>query len=61
MYRSPNIVRVIKSTRSNFAGYVARMEEDSFLSKFEQINRRRDLLESQGMYDRTILDSILNK
>ena len=27
MYRSPNIVRVIKSRRIRWAGYVARMEE----------------------------------
>ena len=27
MYRSPNIVRVIKSRRLRWAGYVARMEE----------------------------------
>ena len=27
LYRSPNIVRVIKSTRLRWAGYVARMEE----------------------------------
>ena len=27
MYRSPNIVRVIKSTRLRWAGHVARMEE----------------------------------
>ena len=29
LYRSPNIVRVIKSTRLRWAGHVARMEEDS--------------------------------
>ena len=28
MYRSPNIVRVIKSRRLRWAGHVARMEED---------------------------------
>ena len=27
MYRSPNIVRVIKSTRLRWAGHIARMEE----------------------------------
>ena len=27
LYRSPNIVRVIKSTRLRWAGHVARMEE----------------------------------
>ena len=28
LYRSPNIVRVIKSRRLRWAGYVARMEKD---------------------------------
>jgi hypothetical protein len=28
LYRSPNIVRVIKSRRLRWAGHVARMEED---------------------------------
>ena len=28
MYRSPNIVRAIKSRRLRWAGHVARMEED---------------------------------
>ena len=28
MYRSPNIVKVIKSRRLRWAGHVARMEED---------------------------------
>ena len=28
LYRSPNIVRVIKSRRFRWAGHVARMEED---------------------------------
>jgi hypothetical protein len=27
LYRSPNIVRVIKSRRLNWTGYIARMEE----------------------------------
>ena len=34
LYRSPNIVRVIKSRRLRWAGHVARMEEGRFLSKF---------------------------
>ena len=33
LYRSPNIVRVIKSRRIRWAGHVARMEE-GMLSKF---------------------------
>ena len=32
LYSSPNIVRVIKSRRMRWAGYVARMEEESPLS-----------------------------
>ena len=34
MYRSPNIVRVIKSTRLRWAGHVARMEEGRSSFKF---------------------------
>ena len=34
LYRSPNIVRVIKSRRLRWAGHVARMEEGRVLSKF---------------------------
>ena len=34
LYRSPNIVRVIKSRRLKWAGHVARMEEVEVLSKF---------------------------
>ena len=33
MYRSPNIVRVIKSRRLGWAGHVARMEEDRSVFK----------------------------
>ena len=34
LYRSPIIVRVIKSRRLRMAGHLARMEEVSVLSKF---------------------------
>ena len=34
MYRSPNIVRVIKSRRLKWAGHVARMEEGRSAFKF---------------------------
>ena len=34
LYRSPNIVRMIKSRRLRWAGHVARMEEDGVVSKF---------------------------
>ena len=33
LYSSPNIVRVIKSRRMRWVGYVARMEEDRVLHK----------------------------
>ena len=33
-YRSPNIVRVIKSRRLGWAGHAARMEEGKVLKKF---------------------------
>ena len=34
MYSSPNIVRVIKSTRMRWAGHVARMGEETGAYKF---------------------------
>ena len=34
LYRSPNIVRVIKSRRLRWAGHVAKMEEVEVRSKF---------------------------
>ena len=34
LYRSPNIVRMIKSRRLRWAGHIARMEEIGVLSKF---------------------------
>ena len=34
LYRSPNIVRVIKSRRLRWAGHVARMRKVGVLSKF---------------------------
>ena len=46
LYRSPNIVRVIKSRRLRWAGHVARMEEgrSAFRSRYED-NIRMDLKE----------------
>ena len=38
MYRTPNIVRVIKSRRLRWAGHVARMEEGR--SGFQNFNRK---------------------
>ena len=37
LYRSPNIVRVIKSRRLKWAGHVARMEEGR--NAFKNVNR----------------------
>ena len=37
LYRSPNIVRVIKSRRLRWAGQVARMEEDNIRMDLEEI------------------------
>ena len=34
LYRSPNLVRVIKSRKLGWAGNAGRMEEDRMLSKF---------------------------
>ena len=39
MYRSPNIVRVIKSRRLRWAGHVARMEEGR--SAFKMLTGKR--------------------
>ena len=36
LYRSPNIVRVIKSRRLRWAGHVARMEEDKCFKNFNR-------------------------
>ena len=41
MYRSPNIVRVIKSRRLRWAGHVARMEEGR--SAFKLLTGKRPL------------------
>ena len=38
LYRSPNIVRVIKSIRLRWTGHVARMEMVGVLSKLSQVN-----------------------
>ena len=41
LYRSPNIVRVIKARRMRWAGLVARMEDGGVLSKILGRPRRR--------------------
>ena len=44
LYRSPNIARVIKSRRSRWAGHVARMRKVRVLSKFLQVNYRKEAI-----------------
>ena len=53
LYRSPNIVRVIKSRRLRWAGHVARMEEGKI--------QERDLWGSLGIDGRTILEWTLKR
>ena len=61
MYRSPNIVRMIKSRKLRWIGHVARMEE-GMLSRFSQLNlQERDLYEGFGEDGIMILKLILNK
>ena len=44
LYRSPNVVRVIKSRRLKWVGHVARMEEGRSDFKIQQVNlQERDL------------------
>ena len=62
LYRSPTIVRVIKSRRLRWAGYVVRMEE--YRRAFEFLTgflRKRDLYEGLGVDGRTILECTLKK
>ena len=58
MYRSPNIVRVIKSRRLRWAGHVSRMEEGRSAFK---ILMERDLWGGLGVDGRTILEWTLKR
>ena len=72
MYRSPNIVRVIKSRRLRWAGHVARMEEDRSAWRRWEDNIRMDLEEiginagnwidsvQDGNYWRALVNTALN-
>ena len=42
LYRSPNVVRVVKSRRLRWAGHVARMEEGRSAFKFYQVNLQEE-------------------
>jgi hypothetical protein len=62
LYRSPNIVRVIKSRRLRLADHVARMEEGR--SAFKMLIATpagKRSLERLGVEGRTILEWILKK
>ena len=58
LYRSPNIVREIKSIRLRWAGHVARMEEGR--SAFEVLTGKttgKRPLEDPGVNGRTVLQN----
>ena len=58
LYRSPIIVRVIKSKRLRWAGHIASLEEDRCAFKIQQVFlQERDLSENVEA-DRTILKLI---
>ena len=52
VYRSPNIVRVIKSRRLRWAGHVARMEESR--SAFKILTGKRHLGKTRGRWEDNI-------
>ena len=64
LYRSPNIVRLIKSRTLRWAGNVARMEEDrnAFKILTGRLNlQERDIWGGLGVDGRTILEWILKR
>jgi hypothetical protein len=62
LYSSPNIVRVIKSRRTRWAGHVARMGREEVHTGFWWGNlKERDHLEDGGVDGRIILRWIFKK
>jgi hypothetical protein len=55
LYSSPNIVRVIKSKRMRWAGYVARMEGEVFIGFWLGGPKVRDHWEDLGVGERITL------
>ena len=48
LYRSPNIIRMIKSRRLRYAGHVARMKEGSFHNFNRQTYRKKTFRQAQA-------------
>ena len=62
LYSSPNIIRVIKSRKMRWAGYVARMGRGEVYTRFWWGNlRERDHFEDAGLDERIILRWIFRK
>ena len=65
LYRSPNIVRVIKSRRLRYAGLITRMEEGRSAFKILTGNYRKEIfskdLKEMGISTRNWVDSAHDK
>jgi hypothetical protein len=62
LYSSPNIIRVIKSTRMRWAAHVARMLEEELHARVWWGNlRERDDVEDKGVVERIILKGNIKK